>query len=93
MIGFEHLAVDGQKIQGNASYKKSKTVGKMKKEYDRLKKGIEKIETLENQLAKLAGLISQFDVIAGENERINMTDVDAKMMAHVFHPRNPFLSA
>jgi hypothetical protein len=83
----------------------------MKKEYDRIKKGIEKIvnsevheyfgaekkeeriETLENRLAKLAGFISQFDGIAGENERINMTDVDAKVMAHVFHPRNPFLFA
>jgi transposase len=100
MIGFGHLAVDGQKIQGNASYRRSKTVGEMKKEYDRIKKGIDKIvktevheycgaekkeeriETLENRLAKLAGFISQFDGIAGENERINMTDVDAKVMAH-----------
>jgi transposase len=100
MIGFGHLAVDGQKIQGNASYRKSKTVGEMKKEYDRIKKGIEKIvntevheylnaekkeeriETLENRLAKLAGFISQFEGTVGEKERINMTDVDAKVMAH-----------
>jgi transposase len=100
MIGFEYLAVDGQKIQGSASYTESKTVEEMKKEYDRIKRGIEKIvntevhefmseekkeeriEKLEGRLSKLAGFISQFEGKVCEKERINLTDVDAKVMTH-----------
>jgi transposase len=100
MIGFEYLAVDGQKIQGNASYTESKTIGEMKKEYERIKNGIEKIVNtevqeypsqktkdervtkLEKRLEKLAGFISAFDGEIDEKERINMTDIDAKVMTH-----------
>jgi transposase len=43
MIGFEHLAVDGQKIQANANFKKSKNLKGLKSEYARVKAGLEKL--------------------------------------------------
>ena len=43
MIGFEHLAVDGQKIQANASYLNSKNSKGIKKEYKKIKEGMEKL--------------------------------------------------
>ena len=43
MIGFEHLAIDGQKIQANASYRNSKNIKGIKKEYEKIKKGMEKL--------------------------------------------------
>jgi transposase len=43
MIDFKNLAIDGQKIQGNANYKKSYNKERLKKAYDRIKKGLEKL--------------------------------------------------
>ena len=43
LIGFEHLAVDGEKIQANASFKKSKNIKGIEKEYEKIKEGIEKL--------------------------------------------------
>ena len=43
MIGFEHLAIDGQKIQANANFKKSKNLKGLKVEYDKVKAGLEKL--------------------------------------------------
>jgi len=43
MIGLEHLAIDGQKIQANASYRNSKNLKGIKKEYEKIKKGMKKL--------------------------------------------------
>jgi hypothetical protein len=43
MIGFEHLAVDGEKIQANANYKNSKNLPQVKAELERLKSGLKKL--------------------------------------------------
>ena len=43
MIGFKHLAIDGQKIKANANFKKSKNIEGLKKEYEKTKRGLEKL--------------------------------------------------
>lgn len=43
MLDFNHLAIDGQKIQANASYKKSKNLKSLKKEYEKVKQGLTKL--------------------------------------------------
>ena len=43
MIGFEHLAIDGQKIQANANFKKSKNLKGLRSEYEKVKSGLEKL--------------------------------------------------
>ena len=43
LIGFEHLAVDGEKIKANANFKKSKNLKGLKKEYEKTKSGLEKL--------------------------------------------------
>jgi len=48
MLDFEHMAVDGQKIQANANYKNSKNLKGITKEYGKVKAGMEKL--LENEV-------------------------------------------
>jgi transposase len=43
MLDFEHMAVDGQKIQANANYKNSKNLKGIKKEYVKVKEGMERL--------------------------------------------------
>lgn len=43
MIGFEHLAIDGQKIQASANFKKSKHLKGLRSEYEKVKAGLEKV--------------------------------------------------
>ena len=43
MIGFEHLAIDGEKIQANASYRKSMNHKRLESRYDKVIKGMEKL--------------------------------------------------
>lgn len=43
MIDFKNLAIDGEKIQANASYKNSKNLKGIEKEYDKIKEGIKKL--------------------------------------------------
>ena len=43
MIGFENLAIDGEKIQANTSYRNSKNLTGIEKEYDKIKEGIKKL--------------------------------------------------
>lgn len=43
MIDFKHLAIDGEKIQANASYRNSKNLKGIKKEYEKLKEGLKKL--------------------------------------------------
>ncbi len=43
MLDFEHMAVDGQKIEASANYKNSKNLKGIKKEYAKVKEGMEKL--------------------------------------------------
>jgi len=43
MIDFDNLAIDGQKIQANANYRKSYTKESLEKRYEKIKKGLEKL--------------------------------------------------
>jgi transposase len=43
MIGYEHLAIDGQKIQANANFRKSKNLKGLRSEYEKVKTGLEKL--------------------------------------------------
>jgi len=43
MVGFEHLAIDGQKIQANANYRKSKNLKQLEKEYEKVRQGMKKL--------------------------------------------------
>lgn len=74
MIGFEHLAIDGQKIHANANFKKSKNLKGLKREYEKVKMGIEKLLSKEvneyfseqskekrvGQLSKKLGKLEEF---------------------------------
>jgi transposase len=100
MIGFEHLAVDGEKIQANANFKKSKNLKGLKKEYEKTKLGLEKLltkevteefprevkekrkERLEKKLDQLEGFRKKLEALGDEEERLNMSDEDAKVMRH-----------
>ena len=72
MIGFEHLAIDGQKIQANANFKKSKNLKGLKKEYEKVKQGIERLlskevneyfpeETKEKRLGRLTKKLEELE--------------------------------
>jgi hypothetical protein len=43
MIGFEHMAVDGQKIHANADYRRSKNLKGVRAEYAKLKEGLDRL--------------------------------------------------
>lgn len=43
MLDFKHMAIDGEKIQANASYRNSKTIKGIKKEYKKVKRGMRKL--------------------------------------------------
>jgi hypothetical protein len=43
LIGFEHLAIDGQKIEADASFRRSKNLKQVKKEYAGVKQGLERM--------------------------------------------------
>ena len=43
MLDFEHMAVDGQKIQANANYRNSKNLKGITKEYVKVKEGMERL--------------------------------------------------
>ena len=43
MIDFENLAIDGQKIRANASFKQNYNKKRLKKKYNKIKDGIEKL--------------------------------------------------
>lgn len=43
MVGFEHLSVDGQKIQANASFRRSKNLKGLKKEYGKVQQAMQRL--------------------------------------------------
>ncbi len=69
MIGFEHLSIDGQKIQANANFKKSKNLKGLRNEYEKMKSGLEKLLNQE-----LNEYVSQETVDKRENRLMNQLD-------------------
>ena len=73
MIGFEHLAIDGQKIHANANFKKSKNLKGLKEEYEKVKAGIEKLLSKEvneyfpedSKEKRVEGLSKKLERLAG----------------------------
>ncbi|MCK4529378.1 IS1182 family transposase [candidate division WOR-3 bacterium] len=47
MIGFEHMAIDGEKIQANANFRNSKNITQVKGELEKVEKGMQKLLTQE----------------------------------------------
>jgi len=47
LIDFKHLSIDGEKIQASASYRNSKNLKGIKKEYDKITEGLAKLLTKE----------------------------------------------
>jgi len=43
MVEFEHLAIDGEKVQANASYRRSKNKKRLEASYERVREGIKKL--------------------------------------------------
>jgi transposase len=43
MVGFEYLSVDGQKIQANASFRRSKNLKGLRKEYGKVQQAMERL--------------------------------------------------
>ena len=81
MVGFEHLAIDGQKIQANANFKKSKNLKGLKKEYEKVKRGIEKLlskevneyfpeETKEKRIGRLSQKLEELEEFQKELEAL-----------------------
>lgn len=62
MLGFEHLAIDGQKIHGNANFTKSMNQERLNARYKRIKEGIQKL--LEKEPAEDSSLEKR-------NQRLN----------------------
>jgi len=88
LIGFEHLAIDGQKIEANASFRRSKNLKQVKKEYARMKQGLEKLLTKEiseafpqeKKLQRKERLEKQLDELASfQKELEELDDEDARL--------------
>ena len=68
MVDFQYLAIDGKKIQANASFRKSKHL-----------KGLKR---LEQKAEKLGEFAEKFKELKDEEKRINMSDEDAPVIRH-----------
>lgn len=81
MIGYEHLAIDGEKIQANANYTKSKNLKQIIMELERLKKGLRKLlekevneyvskEKIEKRVNRLEKKIAKLEPLQRQLEEI-----------------------
>lgn len=91
MLNFEHMAVDGQKIQANASYKNSKNLKGIKKEYEKIRKGLEKLldkevneyfteDTKEKRTRTLAKKLDKLECFQKQLEALNDEDKRINMV-------------
>ena len=82
MLDFEHMALDGQKIQANANYKKSKNLKGIKKEYEKIKEGLEKLlekevneyfttDTKDKRITTLAKRLDKLEIFQKQLEALN----------------------
>lgn len=82
MLDFKHMAIDGEKIQANASYRNSKNLKGIKKEYEKVKKGMRKLLKKEvneyftegtkgKRLNRLAKKLEKLETFAEELKKLN----------------------
>lgn len=82
MIGFEHLCIDGEKIHANASFRKSKNLEQLEKEYAKINDAMEKLlnketnehfteEKKKQRLERLAGQIEKLDELKTRLESLD----------------------
>ena len=99
MIGFEHMAIDGQKIQANANFRKSKNLKGLKKEYEKVKMGIEKLlskevgeyfpeETKEKRVGRLSKKLEELGEFQKELEALG----DAEKRLNMSDAEAPVMS-
>ena len=90
MIDLKYFAVDGQKIQGNASFRKNYNKKRLKKTYDKIRNGIKKLlekeitedfteETQKKRVSILENKIEKLDQLQKELESLNDEDVSINM--------------
>jgi len=88
MIGFEHMAIDGQKIHANANFKKSKNLKGLNAEYEKVKGGIEKLLSKEvNEFfpeevkeKRLGGLSKKLEQLAGFQKELEALGDEGKRL-------------
>jgi len=88
MIGFEHLAVDGQKIHANANFKKSKNLKGLRVEYEKVKEGIEKLLSKEvseffpkeTKEKRIRGLSTKLEHLAGFQKELEALGDEEKRL-------------
>ena len=86
MIGFEYLAIDGQKIQANANFKKSKNLKGLEEEYEKVKAGIEKLLSKEvgeyfpeaTKVKRVRELSKKLDQLAGFQKELEVLGDEEK---------------
>jgi len=91
MLDFEHMAVDGQKIQASANYKNSKNLKGIKKEYAKMKEGMERLlekevneyfteETRKKRVSALEKKLDKLQSFQKELEELNDEDKRINMV-------------
>jgi len=91
MLDFEHMAIDGQKIQANANYKNSKNLKGIKKEYEKVKEGLAKLlekevneyftaDTKEKRVSTLAKKLDKLESFQKKLEKLNDEDKRINMV-------------
>jgi transposase len=81
LIGFEHLSIDGEKIHANASFKNSKNLKGIKKEYKKIKGGIEKI--LKKELGEYFTEEKQKKRIERLEKKLDTLDIYRKQLEEI----------
>ncbi|MBN2835412.1 MAG: IS1182 family transposase [Candidatus Delongbacteria bacterium] len=98
MIGMDHLAIDGEKIQANANFKKSKNLSQVKAELEKLEKGIKNLleqevnevtteEKVNKRINKLSKKISKLQSLEKQLEEIG----DEKKRINLTDPDAPVM--
>ena len=88
MIGFGHLAIDGEKIHANANFKKSKNLKGLKAEYEKVKEGIEKLLSKEvneffaeeTKEKRIRGLSTKLEQLAGFQKELEALGDEEKRL-------------
>lgn len=82
MIDMDHLAIDGQKIHGNASFRKSKNLKGLKDEHGKIHNGLKKLlskdinehfseETKQKRISTMSKKLEQLDMLQIELEALD----------------------
>jgi transposase len=84
MIGFEHLAVDGQKIHANANFRKTYDKERLTERYQKVKTGIEKILKDNPELKKEESESEENEVARRKLEKLKLEETKLDELLKVF---------